>query len=57
MEEIKKILLSEVNELYKNRHSKYKNKYSYEYYINMILLLLKDVNNWSFLKKYIWLWK
>ena len=50
MEEIKKILLSEVNELYKNRHSKYKNKYSYEYYINMILLLLKDVNNWSFLK-------
>ena len=30
MEEIKKILLNEVNELYKDRHIKYKNKYSYE---------------------------
>lgn len=50
MEEIKKLLLNEVNELYKDRHKKYKNKYSYEYYINMMLFLLKDVNNWSFLK-------
>ena len=44
MEEIKKILLNkvnEVNELYKDRHKKYKNKYSYEYYINMMLFLLK----------------
>ena len=50
MEEIKKILL---NELYKNKHKKYKNKYRYEYYINMMLFLLKDINCWSFLKNII----
>ena len=43
-------MLNEVNELYKNKHKKYKNKYSYEYYINMMLFLLKDINGWSFLK-------
>lgn len=53
MEEIKKLLLNEVNELYKNKHKKYKNKYSYEYYINMMLFLLKDINSWSFLKNVI----
>lgn len=50
MEQIKEILLNEVNELYKNKHHKYKNKYSYEYYIDMMLFLLKDINSWSFLK-------
>ena len=49
-EEIKKLILNEVNELYKNKHKKYKNKYRYEYYINMMLFLLKDINSWSFLK-------
>ena len=43
VEEIKKLILNEVNELYKN-------KYSYEYYINMMLFLLKDINSWCFLK-------
>ena len=41
MEEIKKLILNEVNELYKN-------KYSYEYYIYMFLFLLKDINSWNF---------
>ncbi len=44
MKYIKKILLNEVYELYKNKHHKYKNKYSYEYYIYMMLFLLKDIN-------------
>ena len=32
------------------KYKKYKNKYSYEYYINMMLFLLKDINGLSFLK-------
>ena len=50
MDEIKKIILNEVNELDKKRHNKYKNKYTNEYYINMMMYLLKDINSWSFLK-------
>ena len=50
MEVVKKLILNEVNELIKNRHVKYKNKYTNEYYINMMFCLLKDVNNWNFLQ-------
>ena len=45
MEVIKILLLNEVNELYKDIHKIYKHKYSYEYYIRMMLFLLKDGNN------------
>ncbi len=50
MDIVKKLILNEVNELNKNRHIKYKNKYTNEYYINIMFILLKDVNSWNFLK-------
>ena len=53
MEEIQKLILNEANELDKNRHHKYKSKYSNEYYIKMMLFLLKDVNSWSFIQNVI----
>lgn len=53
MEEIQKLILNEVDELDKNRHHKYKSKYSNEYYIKMMLFLLKDVNSWSFIQNVI----
>ena len=53
MDQIKKFILDEVNELNKYRHIKYKNKYSNQYYIDMMFHLLKDINNWHFLKNII----
>jgi hypothetical protein len=47
---IKNLILNEVNKLDTKRHSKYKVKYTNEYYINMMMFLLKDINSWSFLK-------
>ncbi len=56
MEEIKKLILDEINklneikQLNKNNKRIYKIKYSDEYYVNMMMHLLKDINNWSFLQ-------
>lgn len=48
-----KYCLNEINLIIKTTHSKYKKniKYSNEYYLTMIFLLLNDTNNWSFLSK------
>lgn len=52
MELIKKLILNEIDKLNKNNNNKrvYKIKYSNEYYVNMMIYLLKDINNWSFLQ-------
>jgi len=51
MEEVKKYILEEIEILDKKRKVHYKIKYSNEYYLNMMMYLLNDVNNWTFLKK------
>ena len=50
MDEIKKYILKEIEILDNSKTKKYKIKYSNEYYVNMMMFLLKDVNNWYFLK-------
>jgi hypothetical protein len=50
MDEIKKIILEEIKILDNKRKDYYKVTYSNEYYLNMMLHLLKDLNNWSFLE-------
>ena len=43
MDEIKKYILKEIEILDNNKTKKYKIKYSNEYYVNMMMFLLKDV--------------
>lgn len=50
MEIVKKYILEEIDILDKNRKTHYKVKYSNKYYLNMMMYLLNDINNWSFLK-------
>ena len=50
MEEIKKLILEEIDILDKKRKKHYKVKYSNKYYLDMMIYLLNDINNWSFLK-------
>jgi len=50
MDEIKKIILEEIKILESKRKVYYKNKYSNEYYLDMMMHLLNNVNNWRFLE-------
>ena len=50
MEIVKKYILEEIDILDKNRKIHYKVKYSNKYYLDMMMYLLNDINNWSFLK-------
>lgn len=50
MEKIKKLILEEIDILDKKRKKHYTVKYSNKYYLDMMLYLLNDINNWSFLK-------
>jgi hypothetical protein len=43
---VNKLILDEVTKLDVKRHPKYTNSY----YVDMMMNLLKDANNWSFLK-------
>ena len=45
-----KYILEEIDILDKNRKIHYKVKYSNKYYLDMMMYLLNDINNWSFLK-------
>lgn len=48
MEIVKKYILEEIDILDKNRKIHYKVKYSNKYYLDMMMYLLNDINNWSF---------
>lgn len=50
MEQIKKYILNEIDSLDKKRKPHYKVKYTNEYYLDMMMHLLNDINNWKFLK-------
>jgi len=48
MEDIKKYILKEIDILNIKKTKKYNIKYSNKYYVDMMMHLLNDVNNWSF---------
>ena len=50
MEKLKELILIEADEINKLKKNKYNVLYTDEYYLKMILYILNDVNNWSFLK-------
>ena len=51
MDILKKLILIEADKLDKLRKFKYEITYTNEYYLNMILYLLNDVNNWKIFTK------
>ena len=51
MDILKKLILIEADKLDKLRKFEYEITYTNEYYLDMILYLLNDVNNWKFLTK------
>ena len=50
MEFVKNYILKELEILDSKRKRIYDVKYTNEYYINMMMYLFNDVNNWKFLK-------
>jgi hypothetical protein len=47
---LNELILKEVDKLNKLKKHEYKVIYSDKYYLKMIMYLLNDINNWSFLK-------